>query len=593
MGSNFTVFQSAVTALTANSQALSVTSQNISNINTPGYSRQTVSFESRQPQVIGTIELGLGVEVGKILRSVDSFAELRLQEAKTANGYQESVAENLQSLESIFNELNTAGLAQFMSDFFNSFQEVSADPENITSRLAVLGKAEVLTQHFHSLSDGLDNAKSYIDTSIEDSVTGINELLQQISDLSVSISAAEDGAGLVLRDQRELALKDLAHYIDISAIETSDGTFQVYSTNGVQLVNGSTHADLSTSVNIDNDNRLDVNITIGNSNPTNITDRITDGYLGGLLSVRDDNIKTYERKLDEMAFEMSRQMNTVHNTGYSLDSATGLDFFRDVLTNYADVSEPLTQLRNSAGNRLGIGIGDTVTLGGTIAPTAISGTFTVDANSTLQDLADYVQTRLRVAGAGTETAAVQADGSILVTAGATAITSLTLSITGNSAFNTVFTYSTPIAISGTGDSGALLTATGTAGTIDLSSDVDGIPSGIAGAGSAAELPGGNSNILDILALQTTSFSFSTGTTTFTSFYGDFLSNLGSDSSTSKHSLEFTGGVLQQAQLDRERSSGVSLEEEQINLVKFQAAFQAASQLINVASKLLEILSNLV
>ncbi|MBX7147967.1 flagellar hook-associated protein FlgK [bacterium] len=593
MGSNFTVFQSAVTALTANSQALSVTSQNISNINTPGYSRQTVSFETRQPQTIGTIELGLGVQIGSILRSVDSFAELRLQEANSDNGYQKSVSENLQALEAIFNEINTAGLSQFMSDFFNAFHEVSSDPESIASRLGVLGKADVLSQHFHTLSEGLDNAKEFIDTSINDSVAAINDLLRQISDLSVSINSTNDEAGLVLKDQRGQKLQELAHYLDISSIETSDGTFQVYTANGIQMVNGSTYATVATAVNIDNENQLDVTIAIGNnSTPVDLTNKISNGYLSGLISVRDDSILSYQRQIDELAFELSRQVNLIHQGGYALDGTTNLDFFDDVLTNYADTNEKLTQLRNSSGDRLDIGIGDTISIGGTVGVTAISGTLNVDKFTTLGDLASYVQTRLRAAGDGTETAVIQSDGSILVTAGASAITGLTFSISGNSAFNSVFTYPTPIAIAGTGDSGGLVTATGVAESIGVSSDVEGAPAKLAAAGSSSELPGGNSNALDLVALQSSNIDLSTGSTNFTSFYGNLLAQIGSETSSAKHSLEFTDGVLQQAQLDRERTSGVSLEEEQINLVKFQAAFQAASQLINVASKLLEILSNL-
>lgn len=118
-----------------------------------------------------------------------------------------------------------------------------------------------------------------------------------------------------------------------------------------------------------------------------------------------------------------------------------------------------TTLRNGTGVPLGLAIGDTINFGGNVTG-AVTGSLTVTANTTLNDIASALQTAVRAAGAGTETVTVQPDGSLRVTAGATAVTGLTMTSNNDTAFNTAFTFPTPIASAGTGDSDALLTGTG-------------------------------------------------------------------------------------------------------------------------------------
>ncbi|EKD42164.1 MAG: hypothetical protein ACD_73C00294G0002 [uncultured bacterium] len=209
-------------------------------------------------------------------------------------------------------------------------------------------------------------------------------------------------------------------------------------------------------------------------------------------------------------------------------------------------------------------------------------------------MASSLQTKIRAAGDGTETVTVQADGSLRVTAGATAISGLTMSITGKATFNTAFTFPTPIAIAGTGDSDTLTAGASShaASLISLDSAVDGTPDSIAASDSSADLPGGNAIAISLAGLQSDLLSFSSGTTTFAGFYGDLLANIGSDSRSAQNKSEFAQSVFQQAELQRERISGVSLEEEQLNLIKYQTAFQAASRLVSVAADILKTLVEL-
>ncbi len=128
---------------------------------------------------------------------------------------------------------------------------------------------------------------------------------------------------------------------------------------------------------------------------------------------------------------------------------------------------------------------------------------------------------------------------------------------------------------------------GAASLISLDSAVDDTPNAIAASGSSSDLPGGNSVAVQLASLQASLVSFSSGDTTFAGFYGNILATIGSDSRSYKNRAEFANEVSRQAETQREQISGVSLEEEQLNLIKYQSAFQAASRLVNVASEILQ------
>lgn len=596
MGGNFTVFQTAVTALGTNTKALSVVGQNIANVNTPGYSRQTAILASANPQNLGGVELGLGVNVSDIKRIYDSFIEKRVKDANSALGRNDVKSEKLKQVENIFNEVNGDGLAKFVNNFFGSWNEVANDPASTSARLNVLSSSQIMTDRFHTLANNLNDSRTLINGDVSNVVTKINSLVTEITSLNEKIQNAGNNS-MVYEDQRTQKVKELAQYLDVQTVNTSDGVFQVYAADGIQLVNGNTGATLATRVDTSNDNLYDVTLQYGNGSAVDISDRIVTGRLRGLLDVRDTEIPDYLDTLNQFAYEVATRVNNLHSAGYDLNGTTGVNFF-DSLSDNAAGTDLATNIRNSTGQILGISVGDVITISGSVGGTAMAGqTLTVTATTTLADIATALQTGLRTVADGTltETAAVQADGSILVSADAThSITGLTLSISGKTNFNTAMTFTTPIAGGATGSSGQTRVMNSrSAELIDLNAAVDGNPRALAAASSASELPSGNTKAMSIIGLQTSSFSLSTGTSTFAAFYGDLLAQIGSDSQASANIADFSKAVLNQAEIERETVSGVSLEEEQLDLVKYQAAFQAASRLVKVASDVLDALANLI
>ncbi len=466
MASNFTIFESAVSALGANSQALSVASQNIANVNTPGYSRERILLRSAQSQVIGGIELGRGVEVRDVQRIYDQFTELNLMNAGSSSQEQDVVAQSLKQVETLFNEVGTEGLSSFVTNFLNSFQDLAGDPESITVRQNVLNKAGIVIDRFNTLSQGLKDIRESIDGQIKDRVNKINSIAEELYELNGKIISSS-GSALTLRDQRNVKLRELAELTDVTAIDNSDGNFQVYIAGGMLLVNNKGLATLSTSVDNNNSGLSRIYFQVGSGQAADITDQFSTGAIKGFLGVRDTTVPGYQTTLNEFAYELATEVNSLHQVGFDLNGNTGNRFFTN-----------------------------------------------------------------------------------------------------------------------------LTSATDAAAIIDFDGAVLNSPNAIAASDTLASIPGGNANALSIASLQSAAITFTTSTTTFTSFYGDYLAEVGSDSANARNLAEFSKNILNQAEVQREQVSGVSLDEEQVNLIRYQAAFQAASKLVSVANNLLDLLVRL-
>ncbi|QQR81090.1 MAG: hypothetical protein IPJ69_02830 [Deltaproteobacteria bacterium] len=437
------------------------------------------------------------------------------------------------------------------------------------------------------MSQHLVDDRQLIDGDVQDIVTKINTISGEIHDLTIKINSSL-GEANSLKDQRTQKVKELSQYIDVNSVETSDSDFQVYVAQGILLVSGLQQSTLSTQVNDNNSGLRDVLLSVGAGTGTTITSRINGGELKGLMDVRDTIIPDYQERLNHLAYKIATEVNKVHATGYDLDGDTGNNFFTD-LSRQAAGTDLATELRKTDGTTLDIAAGDSISIGGNVGATPIAATISVSSTTTLANIASSLQSALRAAGSGTETVSVQSNGSLQVTSGVGAITSLSLSISGNSTFNTAYTFTTPItAGGGTGSSTATSVQADDAATnIALSSDVDGTPRNIAAATTSGTVPGGNANALTLAALKSGNVTFNTGSDTFQKYYGNLLAQIGSDSAGYQSQSDFADSVVRQAEVERERISGVAVEEEQLDLVKYQAAFQAATRLVSVAADLLQ------
>jgi len=314
-------------ALLAQQQGLDVTGNNIANVNTPGYTRQRVNLESSQPISSYSGQMGTGVKAAEIQRIYDRFLGSQINNQNQNMGRWEAQQGALGKAEIIFNESSGYGLNQFMSAFWNSWQDLANNPAGHVERVEVLSKSEVLATTFNQMASELIQAQNDLDVSIKGTVEEINTISRQLADLNQKISQVEVSGqhANTYRDQRDMLLKDLSNLIDINTYENDQGLMAVFTGGGRPLVENLSSWDLSTATNADG--HLDVTWIDSDGNATDITADLSGGKLKGWLEARDVNIADYLTRLDDLAAGIINGVNSLHAGGFDLNNIAGQALF--------------------------------------------------------------------------------------------------------------------------------------------------------------------------------------------------------------------------------------------------------------------------
>jgi flagellar hook-associated protein 1 len=314
-------------ALMTQQLAISVTGQNIANVNTPGYSRQRVNLESK---VIASAQGGIGAGVidRGIVRSYDQFLNAHIQDEIQQKGTWQAQNQAMQQTEIIFDEASGDGLSQHMSLFWNAWQDLTLNPSGYAERKALTTASEDLTSNFQEKYQYLDQIQEDMDGHIT-AVTGeINSLALQITNLNEKIVQMEINGGLAndFRDKRELLINQLSEKLNFTTIEDSQGRVTLTLGDGNALVGNPPFGKLTTAANASG--HMDV---VWDSDPTtSINANISSGKLRGWMNVRDILVPAYKDQLDILAGQIIDQVNAVHRAGQGLDgsgSPAGVDFF--------------------------------------------------------------------------------------------------------------------------------------------------------------------------------------------------------------------------------------------------------------------------
>jgi flagellar hook-associated protein 1 FlgK len=220
----------------------------------------------------------------------------------------------------LFNESENTGLLPLMTKFFNSFHALSAEPASSNRRLEVIANAQALSSFFDARGAELTEIQTSIDRSIRNDVTRINSLVSEIATLSARITETETyQPAHELRDQRSSLIQRLSEVVEIHELE-SDGTYQLSLGNNRPLVFAGSAMPLTVATSSTGE-------TIVKSGNDDITSEITGGQLAARVTLRDVDLPGYIDRLDQLAFELAREVNEVHSTGYDLDAGTGANFF--------------------------------------------------------------------------------------------------------------------------------------------------------------------------------------------------------------------------------------------------------------------------
>ena len=323
MGSLSGALNISLSSMLAEQGAIETTSNNIANVNTPGYSRQRPDLEERPPIQIGHIAFGTGVELNKVVSLRDSILDLRVNQETQQQGKLNSFLGSAQQIQSLFNETNGTGLQGDLSAFFNSFSQLSTNPSDLNLRQAVLTSGQNLASAFNQTSVALTTIQRNVDLSVTQTVTQINTLTQQIATVNAQVSAATttgQNPGPFI-DQRQQLMNQLSNLVDVSEINAGNGSITLTTTNGAPLVVGNQAFTLATQP--DATTGLQHVLSQG----TDITAKISGGELAGQLQIRDQEIPDIQNSLDTLASNLANSVNTQHQAGFDLNGAAGGNFF--------------------------------------------------------------------------------------------------------------------------------------------------------------------------------------------------------------------------------------------------------------------------
>lgn len=542
MASLNSVLDIAKTSLLASQKAISVTSHNIANANTPGYTRQKAVLEPMNPISVGGLFFGTGVNVTAIERVYDSFQGTQLRAADSKLSAYDAEYGLMRTLESTLYDANGAGLSGPLDDFFNAFHNVANNPESSAERSTLLSSATILADRFNSIDASIRQNLMNINTSVAAQIDRVNAMAEQVAELNNQIGTVEIGGVTAndLRDKRDLLLDGISKIVDITTRENSNGAVDVYVAGGSFLVTGVKSSPLTAGINDSNPYLYDIV-----SNGSDISASISGGIIKGLMDASSKYRETLD-KVNLMAATLVREVNLQHRAGFGLDGSTGVDFF----------SLSGVNMRGSSGNT-----GGAVITGGTIT------------DQSLLTLSDY---EVRFLDSSNYTVVNTSTNSVVMngaysSGSAIAFDGISFTITDNTG--------APLA----GDTFTVNTTGYSAH--DMKVAVTNVNK-VAASGSAATLPGDNTNALAMAGIK--SLPVLDGAT-ISHYFNALVADLGVVTNSASTSADAQRKVVEELQLAKDSVSGVSLEEEAINLIKLQKAYEASAKLMSTADRMFDAL----
>lgn len=319
--------------LTANRQALQTTSSNITNANTPGYSRRRAVMENANLPAAGGRLQGSGVDVSKVVRVHDDFVQKQIVEESQALGGLKMRSEHLKRIESLMTK-DGEHLNDLVNKFFNDVRQLSTNPETSTLRNIVAESATSLAQGFRRMNDSIENMRHELDLRVGDTVDQINTMTKEIAGLNDAIATAETRGDIPneLYDRRDEVMRNLGTKLDFQTATDQRGQVTIIAA-GTALVQGNDAHNLTVMRTPPDANKAagSVDIFVTNAGAgRSITTGIKDGELGGLLHVRDQVLMPAQQHLDTLAYQLATSVNGVHREGAGLDGASGRDLFSNV-----------------------------------------------------------------------------------------------------------------------------------------------------------------------------------------------------------------------------------------------------------------------
>lgn len=308
-------------ALMADQNALNVTANNVSNQNTPGYTREVVNWQPTDAVTLSGTTYSTGVTSTAVSQR-DRVLEQQVQQQTQTQSQSGALESALQQVQDIFGLSSTStsasstALGTATDSFFSSLSTLEGNPADTSTRQAVLTAANNLTSAFNSAANQLAQVSSGLDQQVGTTVGQINSLTSTIASLNQQIaSTSPNGDAGALEDQRQLAITQLSQYVGLDQMTTESNGITLTTSNGAVLVSGSQSYSLSTTL---------VNgVTDVVAAGQDVTSGLTGGQLGGVLQTRDQELPAYASALDNLAYGIGTAVNQQNALGTDGNGNTG------------------------------------------------------------------------------------------------------------------------------------------------------------------------------------------------------------------------------------------------------------------------------
>jgi len=636
-------------ALNAAQVGLSTTGHNIANASTPGYSRQVVVQSAAEAQNFGYGYIGQGTEISAVTRVYSEILARQAINSQAVSAGIDIYSTNLSSIENMLSDAS-AGINPALNDFFTSVQSLSANPNDVPTRQSMLSYTQSLVNRFQSTSNRLNEIRSDVNTQLTSSVSLVNSYAKQIARLNDVIEKAINANGTPpndLMDQRDQLVLELSKQIKTTVVPQNQGSYNIFIGNGLPLVVGTVTNSVITTSSPTDATRLEV--AYQNKNKTTVlgVDSLPGGAIGGLLQFRSESLDTIQNQLGQVAVTLAETFNTQHAQGLDKNGNPGGALFNipdpavsssSYNTGTAVIDSKIVdgraitasdyRLQYDGTNYKITRLSDKTVQSFTSLPQTVDGLSFSQASGTMLAGDDFVirptqnvattmslaitdANKLAVGGPALSSATNVANaGSGSISAPTAAATYAASPLTG--ALGLTFTSGLPSTLTlapstqpVTVTSGGVSTTfpagtpiTYTSGAIitvgSLSFAITGAPANgdqFTITPNTSNGPGDNRNGLLLAALQNQG-TLNNSKTTYTDAFSQVVNAVGNKARELKVIGATEAKVLEQATAAVQSESGVNLDEEATNLLRYQQAYQAAGKMMQIASQLFDVLLQL-
>lgn len=619
MANSFAGIEIGKRSLMAHSTQIQTAGHNISNADTEGYSRQRVIVKSFEPIYRPDLEramvpgqIGQGCDVESINRIKDELLESRIVDQKNVESYWETRDKYYSMIESVYNEPNDVSVRTNMDKFWQGWQELSTYPESDAARLAVVVRGQTLTNSIQQQYKSLRGIGDQINGDIEAVVKQVNDLSRQIASVNGEIVRSK-GLGdnpNDLMDRRDLLVEKLSSLINVTVTQKDPDEFMVH-TDGQIIVQGSLARQIETVGQLDNNGYGKLMWS-----DTKLDAEFHGGTLGALVELRDKDIRGEIQSLNTMALNFADLVNDVHRNAIGKNNVTGLDFF---------VQHDFVENVNGNYDRNGDGVEDTsyiFRMTGTNAlkpqeQIGLSGTMTINGASGNIDVAyfstDTVEDVInRINDSNGEVKAYLDRNSCLVLKATSSngmenpdfvirhvedsgmfLTGYSGILQGSGADNAYdFNRANAVdvlagaqfAVSPVLNPSAYIEVNGL-----IQNDVSSVAAAFKNSQGFAEPSDGRAAV-EMAAIRNTKIMIGSQRT-FDDYFADTITNVGLKGEQAQNQLATQNKIMGDLRDLRDSISGVNIDEELADIIKFQHGYNVAAKFISVQDELLDTLIN--